>query len=190
MPDLNQAIAQHRSALSRALEWRDPAAIMRAATILNGCLSEDFKLSFVPWTEFKARTAPRHVVDCPFGCKDENGKRGQHPTYPPQYAKSKWPAGVRAVLREREATPYITCPKFKKKIWLDDPNVMRVTVPTNIYDPDLPAPMPPPHESLSGRTFYAAEYDKWAAALATIIEDRCRLFRASYSVGADPDEAD
>lgn len=161
---------------------------MRAAVILNGCLSEKFKLSFVPWAEFKARTAPGQVVDCPHKCKDDDGKPGQHSTYPPQYAESKWPAAMRAVLGEAERTPYITCPKTEKKIWLNDPKIMRVTVPVNIYDPDLPAPLPPPHESLSGRTFHAAEYDKWAAALATIIEDRCRLFRASYSVGDGADD--
>ena len=186
LPDLNQAIITYRHQLTQALGWRDPNAIFRAVSALNGCLSEKFKLSFIPWPEYKERMAATRIVDCPH-CKDT------HAPAPYRTVRSRLPPAMRHVLGEEAEYRLIDCPATGKEIWLGDPDLNWITVPANIYgvagDPNLPpAPLPPPHRTPADLATWGLDFDSWAATLASIVEDRCRLFRASYTGGAGEED--
>ena len=181
LPDLNQAIITYRHSFVQALSWRDPVAILRAAVTLNGCLDNRHKISWVPWAEYKELIKAHQSVNCPHCGK-------MHPAHPSFTVSSKWPPAMRKVLGEKQEYRYIQCAaETTKKIWLDDPKLDWVIEPTNIYELELPAPLPPPHNTLAERTEWSQDIDEWSRTLATIIEDRCRRFRASYAAAGAPD---
>lgn len=187
LPDLNMAVGAYRDSMRKALEWKDPVAILRCAQILNGCLNEKYKLSFVPWQEFQESIRPTRAVVCPH-CKDT------HPAHPYRVVRSKWPPAIRGALGEAAESRWVACqapgPTHGKKIWLDAPGLDFVLEPHSIYDLDLPAPLPPPHRTLVDRTRWGHAFDEWAQVLNSILEDRCRQFRADYSAGDDPDNTE
>lgn len=181
LPDLNQAFITHRHQLTSAQGWRDPVAIMRSVMALNGCLSEKHKMSFVPWPEYKERVRSTRSVICPH-CKEP------HSTERPQTVLSQWPAVMRSVLGERESYSVLLCPKTQEKIWLDDPGLDWTISPANILDPNEPAPLPPPHTTMAERVRWGKDFDEWARIIGAIVEDRARLFRATYQGDGNPED--
>lgn len=189
VPDLNNAIVAYRSLLQEGLKWRDPAVIVRAVHVLNGCLDEEMKLGFVPWSEYLETHKGTRVVECPYCPLDpKTGLRAAHGLENVRDKLSTMPSAFRTVLGEAESYRVLECPATHGEIYVDDPDTAIVNQPHNAYEAGEAVPEPPPHESIADRALYGAAFEKWATLIASILEDRCRQFRNKYR--ADSNDTD
>ena len=187
VPDLNNAIVAYRSMLQNGLVWRDPALIVRAVSILNGCLDDDMKLSMIPWHEYQTSAAPSKAVECPH-CPPVDGEPVAHDVKQVVQRESRLPAAFRQVLAEQQVYRVLVCPATGKDIYLDDAETVTVSMPHNAYASEAVVPEPPPHYTVADRAIHGHDFEQWATLVASIIEDRCRQFRNKYRVDAGKDD--
>ena len=186
VPDVNVAIIRYREFMLKARLERDPAGVWFAIRGLNGLLDPDFKIVFVPQSQYNLMVRAQHLTTC-----EECGKDISFDPAQVQTRRAGW--ALRAAGKSPPPRLHVQCANCHNWQHID---VQKSDVGVKVVSPlDLrELPLPPKHKSMPDLVYREHDFWAWFDLAVYVIEDRIRRFREKYrtteeqAITAGPDD--